>query len=396
MKTFWRFLWICSAVILLVILLAPDRKAIPEVKNEKLDYSKPIFTTYRTIVCPTSLFSDVRADHAPDKVVEMFYSLWDRSAKAEKLGCAELQPGLLVKAAPFLEGYATVEISGSAGGSLFTPDDELTNKVPGQSDATRADLATPHINKAPDGPLPPASNDIGRLLVTNPPLIGGPILRGHVMAASDSEGNGAIICPDADTMALAFSRPIDANYKDESVGVWLKPYGCSYLPPGTPMVSEGRNTANTLAIITADLSDGTRINGVTFPNMIVQNQKQREEAESQALAEQQATQQAQLAMQQAQQKRYEEIMEPEEQRHAEAVNQEEVRHDSVVRLLNSTRDSLMSTHPGPSDKGQQLYQNQVAMQQEAARHDAAVKGENQRYSSAQTVARDQASQPRSP
>lgn len=389
--------------ILLVILFAPDQKPTPEVKREKLDYSKPIFTTYRTIVCPTSLLFDMRADHAPDKVVEMFYSLWDRSSKAEKLGCAELQPGLLVKAAPSLEGeYATVEISGSAGGSLFTPDDELTNKVPGQSDATRADLATPHINRAPVGPLPSASNDNGRLLVTIPNYWhrnGEPMLKGHVAAASDSTGFGAMICPDANIMALVFSRPIDANYKDESVGEWLKPYGCSYLPPGTPMVSEGGNAANTLVIARAELSDGTRINGVTFPSMVVQSQQQREQAARQAKEEQQAAQQAQQEMQQARQSRYEEIMQPEEQRHAEAVNQEEVRHASVVRLLNSTRDSLMSTHPGPSDKGQRLYQNQVDMQQEAARHDAAVKGENQRYSSAQTAASDKvmhSSQPQQP
>src|ERR1700730_10876672 len=34
-----------------------------------LDYSKPVFTTSRTIVCPLGLFFDVRADHSLDKVM---------------------------------------------------------------------------------------------------------------------------------------------------------------------------------------------------------------------------------------------------------------------------------------------------------------------------------------
>src|SRR5271156_1986907 len=122
MKAFWTLLWICLAAILLMLLFAPKQKPTPEVKAEKLDYSKPTFTTYGTIVCPTSLLLDVRADHSPDKVVEMFYlAHWNRSSEAEKLGCTELRPGVLVKAAPYLlDRTVSVEIPGSAGGSLFT------------------------------------------------------------------------------------------------------------------------------------------------------------------------------------------------------------------------------------------------------------------------------------
>lgn len=379
-----------------MFLFAPKQKPTPEVRVEKLDYAKPIFTTYGTIVCPTNLLFDVRADHSPDKVARMFYlAHWNRSDEAEKLGCTELQPGVLVKAAPYLvDRTVSVEIPGSVGGSLFTLEDELTNKVPGQSDATRADLASTHINKPPDSPLRTASsNDLGTLLVTIPSPISGPTLWGHVIAASDSQGDGAIICPDANAMALAFS-PIDVNHKEESMGQWLKPYGCSYLPPGAPMVSEGRNAANTLAIVTVELGDGSRIKGVTFPSMIVQSQKQREQAERQAMEEQQVAQRAEQEIQRARRSRYEEIMQPEEQRHASAVTAEESRHDFIIRALKVARVSLDSM-PTPNLTAMQheqklLVENAAAMQREAERHDAAVQQENQRYSSAQATASEQA------
>jgi hypothetical protein len=289
---------------------------------------------------------------------------------------------------------ARVEIPGNAGGSLFTLEDELTNRAPGQSDATRADLATAHINNALDSALPAASsNDLGTLLITIPSPISGPTLKGHVMAASDSQGSGAIICPDANAMALAFSS-IDANHKEESIGAWLKPYGCSYLPPGTPMVSEGRNAANTLAIVAAELSDGSIINGVTFPNMIVQNEKQREQAEQQTVLEQQAAQQTAQKVQRERESRYQDIMRPEEQRHAAAVGAEEAHHEFVIRALKVARASFSSI-PTPNLAALQreqklLIENTTAMQREDARHHTAVRQENQRYSLAQVTANEQA------
>jgi hypothetical protein len=396
MRTLWKFVWLCLAAFLLILLFAPKPKPVPEVKVEKLDYSRPIFTTYGTIVCPTSLLFDVRADHSPDKVVQMFYlAHWNRSGEAEKLGCTELQPGVLVKAAPYvLERTVSVEIPGSADRNLFTLEDELTNKVPGQSDTTRADLATAHINKPPDVPLRAAtSSDLGTLLVTIPSPIAGPTLMGPVMAASDSQGDGAIICPDANAMALAFSS-IGANHKEESIGASLKPYGCSYFPPGTPMVSEGRNAANTLAIVTVELSDGSKLNGVTFPSYIVQSQQQREQAEREAMEKQQIAQRAEREMEGARQSRYREIMQPEEQRHASAVAAEESHHDFVIRALKVARDSFNSM-PTPNLAAMQreqklLIENGAAVQREAERHDAAVQQENQRYSSAQATATEHA------
>ena len=69
---------------MLILLFAPYPSLVPETKYEKLDYSKPIFTTYGTMVCPTSLLSDMQADQSPDKIVLMFYSFLDRNSEAEK------------------------------------------------------------------------------------------------------------------------------------------------------------------------------------------------------------------------------------------------------------------------------------------------------------------------
>jgi len=92
------------------------------------------FTTCCTIVCPQSLLSAVDADHAPDKVVEMFNSVWNRSSKAKELGCVELQEGIPVFATKFIEGFAAISLSENKSPSMFTVENELTNKVPGQSD----------------------------------------------------------------------------------------------------------------------------------------------------------------------------------------------------------------------------------------------------------------------
>jgi hypothetical protein len=163
------------------------------------------------------------------------------------------------------------------------------------------------------------------------------------------------------------------------------------------MVSEGRNTANTLAIVTVELSDGSRINGVTFPSMIVQSQKQREQAERQATDEKQVGQRAEQEVQRARQSRYQEIMQPEEQRHASAVTAEESHHDFIIRALKVARASFNST-PTPNLTAIQheqklLIENAAAMQREAERHDAAVQEENRRYSSAQAAASEQAADP---
>ena len=65
-----------------------------------------------------------------------------------------------------------------------------------------------------------------------------------------------------------------ASHKGDQDFDQLKLYGCSYVPPGTPLVSEGANAQNSLAVVTVTLPDGTTIHGVTFPSMFVRSQVQ--------------------------------------------------------------------------------------------------------------------------
>jgi hypothetical protein len=101
-----------------------------------------------------------------------------------------------------------------------------------------------------------------------------------------SDGFGAIICPDSKTFAayddaamkwfVSSSGPNGSTPKSsviESVEGLAKSNGCHYIGPETSLVSEGGNPIGSLAIVTAQMPDGTTIRGVTFPTMITQNQQ---------------------------------------------------------------------------------------------------------------------------
>jgi len=277
-----KLLYAVGIVVLAVLIFSSIPPDEAKKQPAPLDYSRPIFTKYGTIVCPTSLLFDMRADHAPDRIAGMFNSLWSRSDKAHELGCEEFQQGLLVSATRLETGVALVTVPGGSGGSLFTVEDELTNDVPGQSDVEKRELAEAHITSAPVSTAPSSSSSsltLGHALVTFPSHT--PILTGDGVAKQDSNGFGAVICPDSDSLAAS------SDYKrGESEDDWsgLKRYGCSYVPPGTPLVSEGPNAQHSLAVVRATLPDGTTISGVTFPDMFVRNQRQPKEPEQQALA----------------------------------------------------------------------------------------------------------------
>jgi TonB family protein len=253
-----------------------------------LDFSKPVFTTSRTAICPTSLLLDLRADRAPDKVADMFNSIWSRSEKAKQLGCEELQPGISVSAAPLQGDIATVHIPGSSDRSWFTITSELTNDVPGQSEEQRKQLAEAHINATRSSRVTSADTStpsIGTQLVTTPSR--DPIPKGVGVAAADSQGFGAIICPDVHSLAASVDSAVDSPKGDNAVDQWalLKTFGCSYVPPGTPMISEGPNQEGSLAVVSVKLADGTEIRGLTFPSMFVQSQERQDDSGRQTISE---------------------------------------------------------------------------------------------------------------
>jgi hypothetical protein len=105
-----------------------------------------------------------------------------------------------------------------------------------------------------------------------------PIPKGYGVAAGNAYGYGALICPDEDHLAALTDFTLDASRKPTTGNEWdaYGRLGCSYIPPGTAMFSEGANKQGSLAIVSAKLPDGTTIHGVTFPNMFINGPAQGE------------------------------------------------------------------------------------------------------------------------
>jgi hypothetical protein len=275
-------IYVLAVVVLGVLIFEPkdkesDSSATP---NVPLNFSNPIFTTSVTVVCPMNLLFDIRANHSPEKVADMFSSILSRSEKAKSLGCEELQEGILVSASPLQEDIVSIGLPGGSGSRWFTMAGELTNKGPGQSDAERKELAARHIARATDesAALPSTSpSSAGHLLVNMPSQV--PIPKGDGIAATDSHGSGALICPDEEHMAALSDLTLDASRNQTATHGWEEygRFGCNYVPPGTEMISLGANEHGSLAIVSAKLADGTLIQGVTFPNMFVKTPVPNEE-----------------------------------------------------------------------------------------------------------------------
>ena len=252
----------------------------PSDVEKPLDYSKPVFTHWGTFVCPQSLFYSVDADIQN----KLFGALHGRN---KELGCVELRGELLVHVSKLMDGFASVSLSENGTESWFALESGLTNKVPGQSDAEAADLAVPHVFLTPEKPVPQQdSNSVGVMFLTSP--WPDPILRGSVVAARMTAGGGAFICPDENTFAATMNATFQGTKNDtkKPTDNWYLPrrFGCSYVPPGTPMVSEGGNAAGSLVVVTATLPDGRTVSGVTGPSEIVRAPQQIETANQQVQA----------------------------------------------------------------------------------------------------------------
>jgi TonB family protein len=277
----------CVAGILVAtaaILLQNDQNDADDAPAAPLDYGKPAFTRYGAVVCPLRVLSDKREGHSGEDLSLMFSSIWNRKEKAEELGCEEWQPGIRVYVSDWGSGVVGVRQTASGNSILFTQASELTNDVPGQTSEERKELSENHINTVPHASTPypgSASETIGSLLTTLPSKV--PIREGQGVA-TDLEGAGAVICPDADALARiatewARSGPEKQYLPDQKQ---LDIYGCSYVRPGTPMISEGPNLQNSLAVVTAKLPDGNEVHGVTFPGMFVWMRPREDEASPQA------------------------------------------------------------------------------------------------------------------
>lgn len=178
---------------------------------------------------------------------------------------------------------------GGRDGSLPAAESSPAQPGPSTSPSTTQDEAfdnsKTYINTAPAAPALPPSKDppsTGSVMVAFPSRV--PILKGGV-AAHDIHGFGAIVCPDSRALAAwvdSFPAPKSGGESDEvskgnasGIGA-LRHYGCSYFPPGTPMISDGGSPSDSWVVVRVNLSDGRTVSGVTFSDWIVQNEQQSE------------------------------------------------------------------------------------------------------------------------
>jgi len=218
--------------------------------------------------------------------MDMYVSPFTMDSKAEKLGCEVWHGGIEVTAKPMDGMTPLVTVNTVA----FTVAAHLTNN---------ADGSTRYVNSTTASPSTDVSPNLGHIAVTTPSSY--PIPKGNVWTQSDEFG--AEICPDSNAYAdyddnfiawmtnsgvlkggraltneevLSQRNNIIAKEKELA-----KQYRCTYIPPGTLLVSEGGDQIGAMAIVTAHMPDDTTIRGVTLPNMIAQHQQQPTAAEPQ-------------------------------------------------------------------------------------------------------------------
>lgn len=113
---------------------ANEKQTIKQETNKPLlDYSKEIFTIDYAIICPQSLFFDIRADHGIREIYGVYTSFFGTSEKAQKLGCAEWKGGIRVYARRMtspLEDFVSISLSPNENSTMFTMEPHLTNQYP--------------------------------------------------------------------------------------------------------------------------------------------------------------------------------------------------------------------------------------------------------------------------
>ena len=277
------FLGVVGALTIYFVLTS---KKEPEKAIAPLDYSKPIYTSDHSVICPMSLLSDPRADHDMSAVMDMYVSPFTMDSKAEKLGCEVWHGGIEVTAKPMDGMTPLVTVNTVA----FTVAAHLTNNADGSTRYADSTTASPSTDVSPS---------LGHIAVTTPSSY--PIPKGDVWTPSDEFG--AEICPDSNAYAdyddifiawmtnsgvlkggraltkeEVLSQRNDIIAKENELA---KQYRCTYIPPGTLLVSEGGDQIGAMAVVTAHMPDGATIRGVTLPTMITQHQQQPTAAEQQ-------------------------------------------------------------------------------------------------------------------
>jgi len=283
------------------------------------------------------------------------------------MGCEELQGGVSVAARQFDGDFAFISLPGSSQ-SLFTVESELTNKVPGQTDAEAAELTKEHVNNAPhgrSGTIDQQTYDAVHLLMEMP--INSAIPTGIVHVLATPLGGGATVCPDEETFARWTGAVAARNKSTNGNGLNrvdmddLDPFGCSYFPPGTKMISLGPNEKHSMAIVSVVASNGREVRGVTNPGSLAQLSEDHSTI---------STPSPQIT---------DAPVSDEESRHALAVKEENDRHDATV-----TNIQWSSTHVQRAGESATAASERTAeaLQTEEHRHSQAMEQEEHLDSSA--------------
>lgn len=155
------FIFGATALLFAALVFSPESP-----KPKKLDYSKPIYTAGSAILCPQSLFLDLRADHDALAIFEVFTSFLHRDEKARALGCEVVREGIPVTAyrmdEPF-HHYVAVSFAGHQDSTLFTMEPNLEN------DETRGSflpVPTTPFSLKPGGSMEAARLDFQKHLST--------------------------------------------------------------------------------------------------------------------------------------------------------------------------------------------------------------------------------------
>jgi hypothetical protein len=117
---------IIVVIIVVALIEVVGRNSPAGTPKPPLDYSKPIFTTDYAIICPVGLFLDVRADHGPEAINDLFTSVLNLKEKEKTLGCDEWHGGIRVGAVrmmPPRDHYIQVN------DAFFTMESHLTNEI---------------------------------------------------------------------------------------------------------------------------------------------------------------------------------------------------------------------------------------------------------------------------
>jgi tetratricopeptide (TPR) repeat protein len=238
-------------------------------RERQLDFSQPIQTKEHAIVCPKALIMTMLLSHNAEEeqqaLWDAFSAFSDRDEKARAAGCDIWDGGIPVRAEhmqePFDQYVSITPLDGS--GSYFSMAANLENGPANEASTIENNLASSMAS----------SSTLGGALVANPSTQ--PIPKGDVVAPKN--GFGAVICSDSaglaaydDDAMAAFASSTAAEPQVPDFSGIAKSHGCSFVPPGTTLSSEGPNSTASLAIVTAQLSDGTTVHGVTFPTMITQ------------------------------------------------------------------------------------------------------------------------------